>query len=183
LSLRERHGLGAGEIEAVESVTHASALAHTNRPQPKSTLDAKFSVQYCVARALMHGEVTFAHFEGEAYRDPAVVALLGRIRARAYEHGPSNMHEHYQCDLAITTRAGERLAAHVEQPLRGPKNLAPPDRLESKFRDCAGRALRADAVGRVYDAIGRVETFTDIRQLTALLADSVATAERSRSAA
>ncbi|MPZ46805.1 MAG: MmgE/PrpD family protein [Betaproteobacteria bacterium] len=185
LLLREKHGLTPERIAKIESITHARALAHTNRPDPKSTLDAKFSVQYCIARALLHGEVTFAHFEGESYRDPQVRALLSRIEARPHAHQPKGqgMEEHFECDLNVTTRDGKRLSAHVDQPLRGPKNLTPPDRLRAKFHDCAARALHADAVGRVYEAIGRIETCADLRDLTRLLADSAKSAERKQAAA
>ena len=68
LILRERHRLTPGEVAKIESITHDRALAHTDRPDPRSSLDAKFSVQYCVARALMHGDVTFEHFEGETWK-------------------------------------------------------------------------------------------------------------------
>jgi 2-methylcitrate dehydratase PrpD len=175
LLLREKHGLTPERVARIESITHARALAHTNRPDPKSTLDAKFSVQYCIARALAHGEVTFAHFEGESFRDPQIRELLRRIEARPHAHEPrgQGMEEHFECDLHVTTREGERLSAHVDQPLRGPRNLTPPDRLESKFRDCAERALRGETVAPVYEALGRIETCADVRELTRLMADSV----------
>ena len=131
----------------------------------------------------MHGEVAFAHFEGERYRDPDVRRLLGRIEASPHAHQPRGMDESFQCDLTVVTSDGERFSAHVEQPLRGPQNLAPPDRLQAKFFDCAARALRPDAIGPVYAAIGATETFADVRQLTQLLADAVRSEERARSAA
>jgi 2-methylcitrate dehydratase PrpD len=185
LLLRERHGLRPEQVAAIESVTHARALAHTDRPDPGSPLDAKFSVQYCIARALMHGEVGFQHFEGEAYRDPQVRTLLPRIRTRVHAHQPSGhgMEEHFECDLTITTHAGERYSAHVDQPLRGPQNLVPPDRLEAKFRDCAARALRADAIGEVLRALQRTDAYADVRELTGLLADAVKPQPVRRSAA
>jgi 2-methylcitrate dehydratase PrpD len=175
LLLRARHDLDPARVAKIESITHARALAHTNRPHPGSDLDAKFSVQYCVARALLHGEVTFAHFEGEAYRDPRVRELLQRIEARPHAHQPqgTGMEEHFECDLHVTTSDGQRLSAHVDQPLRGPQNLTPPDRLHVKFRDCAARALRADAIEPVFEALGRVEAYADIRELTALLEKAV----------
>lgn len=183
LILRERHGLLPERVERIESVTHARALAHTNRPDPRSPLDAKFSVQYCIARALMHGEVAFAHFEGESYRDPTVRELLDRIEVRPHAHQPRGMDESFQCDLTIVTRDGERYAAHVEQPLRGPRNLTPPDRLQSKFRDCAARALRPETISRVYEAIGGLDSCADVRSLTRMLADATRMDERGRNAA
>jgi 2-methylcitrate dehydratase PrpD len=55
LTLVAQHELKAGDVERVVSWTHSRRLQHTNRPEPNSALDAKFSVQYCVARALAQG--------------------------------------------------------------------------------------------------------------------------------
>src|SRR5262249_22311374 len=119
----------------IESITHGRVLAHTNRPDPRSLLDAKFSVQYCVVRALMHGEVVFGHFEGDAYQDPEVRKLLGRIKARPHDYEPKGMDESFQGEVRVTTTDGNTYSARVDQPLRGPRNLTPPDKLESKFKD------------------------------------------------
>ena len=173
LTLRQKHGLTPANIASVESTTHARVLAHTDRPDPRSVLDAKFSVQYCVARALMHGEVGFSHFEGESYRDPEVRELLTRIKARAHAHEPKGMDESFECELNVTTTDGKTYTARVDQPLRGPNNLVPPDRLESKFRDCAARALRPDAISRVYTALRGLESIGDVRQLADLMAGSI----------
>ncbi|HET7160016.1 MAG TPA: MmgE/PrpD family protein [Burkholderiales bacterium] len=178
LILRERHQFTPEKVAKIESITHDRALAHTDRPDPRSTLDAKFSVQYCVARALMHGEVTFEHFEGETYRDPEVRKLLERITTRPHAHQPNGMYEHFQGEVVVTTTAGERFSARVDQPLRGPTNLAPPDKLEQKFKDCAAKALMPTAIARVYDALQTFETLSDVRELTDVMAESANSSSR-----
>lgn len=183
LILRERYQLTPEKVAKIESITHDRALAHTDRPDPRSTLDAKFSVQYCVARALMHGDVTFEHFEGETYRDPAVLKLLQRIQARPHAHQPNGMYEHFQGEVVVTTTNGERVSARVDQPLRGPTNSAPPDRLEQKFKDCAAKALTSGSIARVYDVLQKFETLSDVRELTHVMAESVKTGSRVRAAA
>ncbi|MBI3041891.1 MAG: MmgE/PrpD family protein [Betaproteobacteria bacterium] len=183
LTLREKHKLTPGRVAKIESITHKRNLVHTDRPDPRSTLDAKFSVQYCVARALIDGEVTLAHFEGDAYRDPEVRKLLGRIEVRPHAHDPRGMEDHFECKLIVTTADGKTYSAQVDQPLRGPQNLAPPDRLEAKFRDCASRALRADAISRVYDALGSFESLADVRELAHVMASSVKSSKDRRAAA
>ncbi len=173
ISVRERYALNPDNVATIESITHDRALAHTDRPFPRSTLDAKFSVQYCVARALMHGDVTFEHFEGDAYRDAKIHELLKKIETRPHAHRPNGMYEHFQGEVIVTTKDGKRYSARVDQPLRGPQNSAPPDRLESKFRDCAAIALVPGSIGRLYDILQSVEKVNDIRNLTDLLAESV----------
>ena len=57
--LIEEHGLTPAQVELVESWTHPRRLAHTDRPEPNTELEAKFSVQYCLARALMSRAVSW----------------------------------------------------------------------------------------------------------------------------
>jgi 2-methylcitrate dehydratase PrpD len=173
IQVREQSKVRPDQIARIESITHDRALAHTDRPFPRSQLDAKFSVQYCVARALIHGDVTFEHFEGEAYNDPEVQKLLKITETREHAHKPKGMYEHFQGEVVVTTKDGQKISARVDQPLRGPTNLAPPDRLESKFRDCAVKALVPGSVQKLYDVLQSVENVKDIREVTNFMAESV----------
>jgi len=170
--LREKHGLTPDAIARVESVTHANALMHTDRADPRSELDAKFSVQYCVARALMHGEVRFEHFENAAYEAADVRSLLGRISVRPHAHAPKSMDDHYESEVSVTTRDGRTVSHRVEQPLGTIRNPAPAERLEAKFRDCASRALRADAVPQLLERLQHLEEVDDVNALSRILAAS-----------
>ena len=181
--LRQQHRLTPERIAKIESVTHGSALAHTNRPDPRTALDAKFSVQYCVARALMHGNVTFEHFDGAAFLDPEVRKLLSRVEVRAHAHEPRGMAEHFQGIVTVTTTGGEQYSARVDQPLRGPQNLTPTDQLEPKFIDCAARVLRAETISPLLDAMRRFETIDDIRSFTDQLTRAVREDRVARAAA
>ncbi len=87
LHLRETHGLSPERVAKVESWTHPRRLQHTNRPNPQSGLDGKFSIQYVLARALMHGIVSMEHFSDDAVRDPATRALMTRVHVRARSRG------------------------------------------------------------------------------------------------
>ncbi|MCX7135073.1 MAG: MmgE/PrpD family protein, partial [Proteobacteria bacterium] len=79
LMLVREHKLKPADIERVDSWTHTRRLEHTNRPNPQSELDAKFSVQYCLARALVDGKVVIGQFEGDAYKDKKTRDLMPRI--------------------------------------------------------------------------------------------------------
>ena len=133
----------------------------------------------CSGSRSIHGwgspATVFEHFEGETYRDPEVLKLLARIEARPHAHQPKGMYEHFQGEVIVTTTGGTRYSARVDQPLRGPKNSAPPDRLESKFKDCAAKSLEASAIGRVYEMLQTFENLSDVRQAAKLMAASVKT--------
>ena len=145
----------------IESWTHPRRLAHTDRPDPQSGLDAKFSVQYCLARALLDGRIVLEHFEGEAFRDPAARALMRRIHAAPFPETSEGGGEPLGAELRITFDDGGTIAKRVERALgRGTDNPLPEEALHRKFANCAGRALaggpgRAAAAGAVAARRGR----------------------------
>ena len=83
----------------------------------------------------------------------------------------------------ITTTGGQTFSARVDQPLRGPQNLALPDRLESKFKDCAALALRPDTVPRLYERLRNLELLSNVRELTDFMAGAVIGAGANRAVA
>ena len=148
LHLRETHGLSPERVAKVESWTHPRRLAHTNRPDPQSGLDGKFSIQYVLARALMHGIVSMEHFSDEAVRDPATRALMTRVHCRARSRGEAARPTSTSiAGCEITTDGGRDLRAFRRpsgRPRPGPS--AAGRRAGSKIprlrEDRAGRARR-----------------------------------------
>jgi 2-methylcitrate dehydratase PrpD len=172
LALVEEHALSAAMVERVDSWTHPRRLAHTNRPDPKSALDAKFSVQYCLARALMHGRIRLEHFEGDAYKDRDVRALLPRIHSAPHPEMSMANTDHFGGEVQVQTRDGRRLSAKVDRPLgRGPEKPLPRSRLEAKFLDCAQRALKPAAAKRALQTINGFDELMNVGDLLKILAE------------
>ena len=171
LNLVRRHGpFDPKAVARVESYTPERGLMHTNRPVPDSALAAKFSVQYCVARALMHGKVVLDHFEGESYRDPAVRDLLTRVQAAPYTGKFFDADDPFDAEVRITLKDGKTYSEKVDRPLgRTTDNPVPPGHLKAKFEDCAARVLAPKAVGAVVRLIDGFDKGGTVRELTALL--------------
>jgi 2-methylcitrate dehydratase PrpD len=174
LDLVRRHDLAPDRVARVESWTHARRLEHTNRPDPQSALDAKFSVQYCLARALVDRSIKIEDFEGDAWRDPAVRAVLPRIQAQPYTTAQFPADNHFGAEVAVTTVDGRTVSGKVDAPLgRSAARPLPADRLREKFLNCAARVLPREACATLADRIEHLEALADLRALTSLLAPPV----------
>ncbi len=177
LSLVREHGLTPSMVERVDSWTHPRRLAHTNRPDPQSELDAKFSVQYCLARALLDRRVSLEHFEGDSFRDSAIRALLPRIHAAPHPDMSMASTEHFGAEVRVTLTDGRVLTAKVARPLgRGPENPLTTELLEAKFLNCATRALPMDAAERLLAVLRRIDAAADIRHVTDAMVPATALA-------
>jgi 2-methylcitrate dehydratase PrpD len=185
LSLVREHGVFDPEaIERVETRTSERGLAHTDRPRPRSALEAKFSVQYCVARALADGKVALEHFDENAYAEPRMQALLAKVHAVRFE-GPFSSKDRFDARIKVSLTDGRALEAKVDAPLgRGTADPVSRDALDAKFRDCATRVLGAAAADAASSAIWAVGTLGSVRELTELLESAdIKTGERRLEAA
>jgi 2-methylcitrate dehydratase PrpD len=173
ISLAREHDLEPDQVERIDSWTHTRRLEHTNRPDPQSTIDAKFSVQYCLARALVDRKVVIEHFEGDSFRDPQVRSVLARVHAAPYTTAQFPADNHFGAEIKVTLRGGKAVSAKVDQPLgRTSANPLPAERLKEKFDNCALRVLPGSNVGELYAAIRDFEKISDVREVTALTSPS-----------
>jgi len=171
LKLAREERPAADDIERIDVWTHTRRLEHTNRPDPKSDLDAKFSVQYCMARAFLDRTIAIEHFEHEAYRQPAIQKLLPHVHAAPYTTAQFPAENHYGAEVRVALRGGKVLSGKVSQPFgRTSENPLPASLLKEKFDNCACRALPAERVGPLYSAIQGFENLKEARELTAIIA-------------
>ncbi len=167
IDLAQRHDLRPDRVAHITVMPHARRLPHTDNPDPRSSLAAKFSMQYCVARALTDRSVKLSHFEGDAPFDPAVRALMQRLDA--YPH--PDMAVDWGTEVIVETTDGARLASRLDDyPSRGPAG-EPMTHAElwTKFADCAERSLSRARLSAVFDALTGVASLANVHDLTSLL--------------
>ena len=171
LALRGEHAMPADRVVRIDSWTHPRRLAHTNRPDPKSGLDAKFSVQYCLARATLQGQIRLEDFEGDAYDDPTVRALMTRVHAAPHPDAGTANEEALGAEVRVTFDTGETIVKKVGAALgRGPDNPLPAGALGAKFVNCASRALPPASVARLKDLLEALETAPSLKAVVAAIA-------------
>jgi 2-methylcitrate dehydratase PrpD len=171
LALVHEDHVNADEIEAIHIQPHRRRLPHTNNPDPRTSLEAKFSVQYAVARALLDGAVRLAHFEGDAHRDPRILRLLSVTRTDPHPDMPEESPHQFGAEVTVTLRGGRVLSRRVDDLVgRGGDSPLSSDELWEKFYDCSKRAIAQTDVMALYERLESLETVSDISQLARLLA-------------
>ncbi|MBI4083504.1 MAG: MmgE/PrpD family protein [Candidatus Lambdaproteobacteria bacterium] len=168
LQLREQQGLRPEQVGRLEALISDKRILHVNRPDPKGGLDAKFSIQYCLARALLRGEIVLEDFEGEGYRDPETRRLMERIQVLPDPRFLGTAENPHSAVVSVTTGDGQvhRLQLDHAHGYDGQHPL-PDAAVHAKFRDCAGRALPPGAVERLLDGMSDLERVADVRPLVA----------------
>jgi 2-methylcitrate dehydratase PrpD len=131
--------LGGRAIRAVRAGVCEMAFAPLIHVMPGSPLEGKFSLHFCIAAALLHGPVTLATFSDERVQDPAVRALIPKIRMELDPRWKDD--GEFATEVTVETEDGDRLARFVPLAQGKPARGFSRERLNAKFTDCASRAL------------------------------------------
>jgi 2-methylcitrate dehydratase PrpD len=181
LELRREHDFDAADIAGVEIRAHPLRLPHTDNAAPGDPLEAKFSIQYCVARALLSGGVSLADFESERIDDPQVRRLMGLIRVIADAETEGGQSDPFGAAVSVAISDGRYLETRVARRAgRGADNPMTHEELRAKFEDCARSVFPSADRAALWELLWRLETLADVRELTEAMASSSAPALASK---
>lgn len=152
----------SGVIEVPEPYYRAARFG-----VPQNAAEARFSLPYCVAVALLERSVLPEHFGEAALRRPEVMDLAGRLAVSAYETGPNlqDMSPDAPDRVVLRMAEGSSRAHSVGHVRGGPKNPMSPAEVIAKLQQCGGSegfAVRllespAEAPWRFADEISGLE--------------------------
>ena len=155
----------AEDVERVECKTAEFVPQVVIHPRPKSGLEGKFSMQYCMAIALLDGEVGLRQFTDEKVLDPRAQELLKRVE---YVH-PEGLTPLHPEAVTVKLKDGRELCHEVAIAKGDPGNPMGEEELAAKYRDCASFVLSPVDIQKSLDMMSHLEDLEDITELIDLL--------------
>ncbi len=171
LALRREEPFAPESVTRITILPHRRRLPHTDNPAPKSGLEGKFSIQYCVARALCDGAPRLEHFEDGAMGEERIGRLLALTVARPHPDMAADGAEQWGAEVVVTLADGRVLRKRLERYRPpGPEGTSiTRDDLWAKFSDCAARALPKARIAPLFERLETLEQEKSLQPLTALL--------------
>ncbi len=169
LELRRAHGIRPEDVAEVTVGVNALVPRILIHSDPRSGLEAKFSAEFSAAAALCEGRVGIATFRDDKTRDPAIRALMPRVRMRVDPDIPGDLERHMWTRVTVLLRDGRSWSVGPREVPGHPSNPLTAEALREKFEECARLALPADRVDSVRQMVESLETCPDLRSLTAIL--------------
>jgi 2-methylcitrate dehydratase PrpD len=136
---------------------------------PERAIDAKVSLPFTIATALVRGEVTLDSFAPEALRAPDVLALANLARFTALEDAdPGAM---ASGGITLRLKNGSELRQFVSARCGAPCNPLTHDELEAKFRTCARLAAAPLGETQIEAIVACVARFEEVAEVATLFDD------------
>ncbi|MDB5804661.1 MAG: hypothetical protein JWN73_1983 [Betaproteobacteria bacterium] len=172
LKLLQERDIKADQVEKILVRTsqniHHTLLHH----RPKTELQAKFSLEFCLAALALERQCGLNQFNDAYVNRPEVQAMIARVDYQTFspEEATRDKHVIVTSYVEITMKDGSSIGRRLDA---GKGNKADPmsyAEIEDKFRECATyRKWPKDKTARALELVGRLETLTDINELTAQL--------------
>ncbi len=166
-----RGEIAPAQVASVDILVNRMSHDNLMYPDPKTEMQARFSMQYCIALALVNGRLTLRDFTPAAIRRAEVRRWLPKITLR---HTGSDdalpLADNGREPARVTLRLADgRRLEHFVQRARGVLQ-APmtPEELDAKLSDCA-RSLAPAALSKLRSLLDRFEYLPDLRALMRLL--------------
>lgn len=173
----EESGIATDEIDEIRvKVTNREARDLVCEPSerkraPRSVADAQFSLPYLVAAAALHRRVDFDTIEPGRLQDPAVLALIDRVRVELEVDAQGDGRGVFPMpgDVTIVDRDGRTVRREVRFVTGHPRSPMDYGQVARKFLACAQRAKPGWQAGAVLiREVAALETLADAGRLVSM---------------
>jgi 2-methylcitrate dehydratase PrpD len=150
-------------VERIDLKVHPLVLDLTGKKTPATGLESKFSIYHAVAVALIEGAGGQRQFSDRAARDPAVVALRGKVVPTV---DPAIKQD--QVDMTVVFKDGRKLHRFIEHAVGSLEVPMTDADMDLKVLDLADGILPKDQATRVIDRCRKVETLANAAEIAAV---------------
>lgn len=166
LDLARANGVKAADVARVEATIGLAQAGMLRNHTPVTGLEAKFSLEFAVASALMAGKVGLSELTDEFVGQPGVREAMGKLSIATTEaRCPLEPAFAFSDRVVLKLRDGRTLDSGEIRFARGNAQLPlREEELRAKFMDCTSAVAELDAAA-LFDRLTRLETISSINEL------------------
>jgi len=173
LNLMKEEGIGPDDIGRVYVTVppYTYKLVGSNFQvgnNPK--VNAQFSIQFCVANALLRGGSKLAHFEEAAIREPEILKLTEKVEV--ISEPALELVGHTPLEMRVVLKDGKELFRKMDEAPGFPKNPLTAAEHQERFQSCmefATDPLPKEKTEELMGVLAQLETMEDVRNLIPIL--------------
>jgi 2-methylcitrate dehydratase PrpD len=168
--LIQANAIKAADVERVEIGANKNMESTLLHHHPKTGLQAKFSMEFCIAILLLDGKADQTKYTDAVVNRNDVQKMIERVRFYVDPEAEKAGYDKMTTILKITLKDGRTITGRADFGKGSPINPMSYDEVADKFRGCAAFAEWPGAkANQVVEMVRKLEDVSDVRVLTALL--------------
>jgi len=167
--LIEREEIEPDKVDRIEVKVDFDPPRSLIHSRPKSGLEGKFSMQYCLAAVLLDRKISLDTFSDEQVLRPEAQSLIQKVemqRIPGYQGRPSWVEAYNEVEIYL--QDGQVLRERADRVTEGALRGVTMQDIHDKFKDCASRVLPPETVQKLMPLLDNLEDLEDISRLTGL---------------
>lgn len=157
----------AGPPRSIHIELYGPGYEIVKEPNPRTPYQAKFSIAYVVAAALVEGRVGLAQFAPERFgpegvRDPAIASLLARTSVTVADDLTAKYPAAWPARVTVTLENGELRGGGADYPRGNPENPVSTAELREKFLGLVAPRFGEAVACRALQAVESLDSETDM---------------------
>jgi len=165
LSIANDQHLNPDQIIKIKVYTYDNAKRIAGFKNPKSSIEAKFSLPYCVAAAIYYGKVGIDEFLPKKINNPLIKNLMEKIEIDVDKELNELRPEKWPARLEIYTKNNRTYKAGFDYPKGTPENPLSCEDLKKRFIDFSTRTISCSEAKNLMEKILKIEEIVNINQL------------------
>lgn len=166
LSLVDEHDIYPQDVQSISCGTTPDVPKEVFYSTPRTGLEGKFSMPFCLSLALSERTALLAQFSDEYVNKPAIKELMkkcsiyveAKLTKKQGIFSPAGIVE-------IKLKDGKRYSRRVDLAKGNPENPLSQEELIGKFKDCAMTRLPVGKVDCLLETIMHLEEIEDVTKL------------------
>lgn len=169
LKMIREHDIKAQDVERVDVGTNQNMPNALIHHRPRNELQAKFSMEFCMAILLLERRAGLEEFTDEVVTRPDVIDMIKRVHFDVHPDAEAAEYDKMTTIITITLRNGQSIQGRADFGKGSPANPMTYDEAAEKFLGCASFAKwdmdKAKAI------IGQVRTLERLENINGLMAN------------
>jgi 2-methylcitrate dehydratase PrpD len=168
--LIQANNIDASQVEKVDVGANHNMTTTLLHHDPKTGLEAKFSMEFCMAILLLERKAGLGQFPDKVVRRPDVQAMMKRVNFYVDPEAESAGFDKMTSILKITLKDGKVITGRAAFGKGSPANPMTFDEAAVKFRGCAEYAdWPQDKAEKIIQFVRTLETAADVSALSPFL--------------
>jgi 2-methylcitrate dehydratase PrpD len=173
MRLIQKNNIQPADVQKIDVGTNHNmpdALIHHH---PQTGLQAKFSMEFCIAVLLLERKATLAEFTDEYVRRPEVQEMIRRVNFYVDPVAENAGFDKMTSLITVHLRDGRMLKDQADFAKGSPADPMTFQEVAVKFRGCAAYATwPKEKTEMLIETVSKLEQSSDVRELSALLRSS-----------
>lgn len=160
--------LSPEQIITITDDTYNTAVLTADNPHPENPYAAKFSIQFCIAAAIILQDLSDSAFTTENLNNPHIQQLMNKVQVRtsseleeAFRRNPNQ----WSHRLTILLKNGQTLTKQIDYPLGDFLNPFDQDMADRKFSRLTSELIGEETCSFLLEQLYHLETISDINTL------------------